>query len=164
MRKNNNNRLLTIIISVYVAGIFSAFLLVKPTIISLSSGGVSIWGIIQTFSLNYWYVFLIWLFGMSIIGYALNIFIIYFRGFIYGLLIIFLIKINFSYLLLVSLVEIVIFIPVFFVLSYQSIMLSYSRSSNNRITINGYNKLLLVVTIVIFIYSILLEIIGGMYG
>ena len=164
MRKNNNNRLLTIIISVYVAGIFSAFLLVKPTTISLSSGGVSIWGIIQTFSLNYWYVFLIWLFGMSIIGYALNIFIIYFRGFIYGLLIIFLIKINFSYLLLVSLVEIVIFIPVFFVLSYQSIMLSYSRSSNNRITINGYNKLLLVVTIVIFIYSILLEIIGGMYG
>jgi hypothetical protein len=150
--------------TIYISGIISSFIIVSPATISLDNKGITIWGIMQTFSLNYWYIILIWLFGLSMIGYLFTLFIIYFRGFTFGILILFLGKINFSYLLLLSLVEIVIFIPMFFVLTYQAIMISYNKQNYNHLTMDNYNKLLVVITIGIFLYSIIIEIIGGIYG
>lgn len=164
MKKITNNRLLMIIITVYLSGIVCSFIFITPDAIKINQSNVNLWGIIQTFCLNFWYILIIWFFGLSIFGYLFNTFIVFFRGFIYGNLIVHLIRINFGYLSLISLVELLIFLPTFLYLSYQSIMLSYSKGSSNRFNLENYYKLLYIVTIVIFIYSIILEIIGGIYG
>lgn len=164
MRKLGNDRLFLIIISIYICGIVSSFLIVTPEIVTISEKNVNIWGIIQTFTLNYWYILLMWIFGLSIAGVIFNIFIVFFRGFLYGNLIVFIIKINTSYLLVISLIEIIIFVPMFIILAYRSIMLSLNKHRLGRLELENYNKLLIFMTITIFIYSILLEIVGGMYG
>lgn len=163
MRKLGNDRLFLMIISIYISGIISSFLIVSPETISLSETNVTIWGIIQTFTLNYWYILLMWILGFSITGVVFNFFIIFFRGFLYGNLIVHLIKINFGYLLIISLIEIIVFIPFFIMLAYKSIILSIKKQHLDRIESENYNKLLLIMTIAIFLYSLLLEIAGGMY-
>jgi len=106
---------------------------------------------------------LMWILGFSITGVVFNFFIIFFRGFLYGNLIVHLIKINFGYLLIISLIEIIVFIPFFIMLAYKSIILSIKKQHLDRIESENYNKLLLIMTIAIFLYSLLLEIAGGMY-
>lgn len=158
-----NNRGLTIIAIIYLTGIFSSIILVKPGIIKISNNGITFVGIIKTFCLNYWYIFVMWIMGLTIIGYIINLFIVYFRGFIYGTLIVYLIKINFSYLILISLLDLIVFLPLFFSLSYSSVIISYSIYKKNHPRLDNYYKLIFISLFVIFAYSLLLEIIGAQY-
>lgn len=163
MRRKTNNRGLTIITTLYITGIIASFIITSPGIIAINDKSVTVIGILKTFFLNYWYIFIMWIMGLSIIGFIFNLFIIFFRGFIYGVLIIYLIKVNFTYLLVVTILDLLLFIPLFFTLSYYSIIISYSTYKKNHIKPEFYNKLMLISIIVIFIYSILLEILGGLY-
>lgn len=158
------NRGLTIILSIYVVGVISSFIIVSPTKIVISDQDISVMGVIKTFFLNYWYVFIMWILGMSLLGFIVNLFIVYFRGFIYGVLIISLMKSDLEYLLAITLIELVIFVPVFMTISYSSIMLSYSCYRQNQIKMDFYNRLMVIATVLILIYSLLLEIVGGLYA
>ena len=159
-----NNRGLTIIVTVYLVGIISAFFLVKPTTIVLNTKDATFFGVIKTFCLNYWYVFVMWALGLSLLGFIINIFIVYFRGFIYGVLIVCLIKTNIKYLLAITLLEIIFFLPIFLAISYFSIMLSFNNYGNKKMPMINYQKLNLAAIILILIYSTALEIIGGIYA
>lgn len=159
-----NNRSLTIIITVYIVGIISAFLLVKPTPLEISHNDADLIRVIKTFGLNYWYIFVMWALGLSILGFIINIFIVYFRGFIYGVLIINLLKVNLKYLIAITLLELIIFLPIFLAVSYFSIMLSYNYYHQKNFNIINYQKLNIIAIIMILIYSTSLEIIGGLYG
>lgn len=159
-----NNRGLTIIITVYLVGIVSALFLIKPTTTVINNFDASFWGVIKTFCLNYWYFFIMWALGLSLLGFIINIFIIYFRGFIYGILVVTLIKTNFKYLIAITLLEIILFIPIFFAVSYFSIMISFKYSQNKNINLINYQKINLLAIIIILIYSTALEIIGGIYA
>lgn len=158
------NRGLTIIITIYFVGVLSAFLFVKPTTLTLLNHDISFWGVIKTFCLNYWYIFVMWVLGLSLLGVFINIFIIYFRGFIYGVLVVHLIKTNLKYLLAITIVEMILFLPMFLVLSYFSVMMSYHYYKNINIKNVNYQKLNLVAIVIILIYSIFLEVIGGLYA
>lgn len=159
-----NNRILTMILTIYLVGIISSFILVRPTKLNISSSEITIISIVKTFCLNYWYIFIVWILGLSLIGFIINIFIVYFRGFVFGLLILFLIKTNLKYLLVISVIEIILFIPIFIFLSYSSIVISFSSFRKVKIPLQNYDKILVIATILIFIYSILLEIVGGLYA
>ena len=158
-----NNRGLTIIITVYLMGILSSIILVRPEVIKISDNSITFLGVIKTFCLNYWYIFIMWIMGLTIIGFIFNFFIVYFRGFIYGTLLIYLIKINFSYLVLLTLLDLIVFIPLFIILSYYSINLSYSTYKKINIRLESYHKLMYISIIVILVYSLLLEIIGAKF-
>jgi len=158
-----NNRGLTIIATIYLFGIFSSIILVRPGKINFSNDGLTFFGVIQTFCLNYWYIFIMWIMGLSMIGFIFNLFITYFRGFIYGTLVVYLIRINFSYFILITLLDLVVFIPMFFIMSYYSVLLSYNIYRRNQYQIASYEKLLIISIVVIFVYSLLLEIIGSQF-
>src|SRR5690554_5290034 len=49
----------------------------------------------KVFFANYWYLFLMWLFGFSAIGLFFNSIIIFFRGFLFGVLLTVLIRLSF---------------------------------------------------------------------
>ena len=159
-----NNRGLTIIITVYLVGIVSAFFLVKPTSIVLNDFDASFFGVIKTFCLNYWYIFLMWALGLSLLGFIINIFIVYFRGFVYGVLVVCLIKSNIKYLLAITLIEIILFLPIFMAISYFSIMMSFNYFRNKNMKLINYQKLNFIAIIIILIYSTSLEVIGGIYA
>ena len=123
MKKLGKDRLFLIIVSLYISGIISSFLLISPEKISIKDSEVTVLGILYTFTLN-----------------------------------------SFKYLLIISLIELILFIPMFIILSYRSIMISFKGQRMDRYAMENYNKLLFVSSIVIFIYSVLLEIVGAMYG
>lgn len=158
------NRGLTIIITIYFVGIFSAFILVKPTKIVLKDYDISFFGVIKTFCLNYWYIFVMWVLGLSLLGILINIFIVYFRGFIYGVLVVSLIKTNIKYLLAITILELTLFLPMFLTVSFFSIMMSYNCYKHVNFRMINYQKLNLVAIIIVLIYSIFLEVIGGIYA
>ena len=159
-----SNRIITIILSIYIVGIISSFFLVKPTVLGQSNEGITAFRIIKTFSANYWYLFVMWILGLSAIGFFINLFIVYFRGFLYGVLIINLLKVNLTHLVVITVLEIIIFLPLFIYLAYTSFLISFSSVMGTKNNIKKYDKLLIIITAVTFIYSILLEIVGELYG
>lgn len=164
MGKKKNNRGLQIIATLYIIGIISSFIIVSPGTIQITNDGVTVLGIIKTFCLNYWYIFIMWVLGLSIIGFIFNLFVIFFRGFVYGVLVIYLIRNNFTYFFAITILDLILFLPLFFTMSYHSIITSYATYKKNHIKNDFYFKLMLISVVLIFIYSCLLEIIGGIYA
>lgn len=158
------NRNLVLIFSLYMMGILFSFLLVSAQKLDMTNTDITFFSILKTFLLNYWYLFIVWLLGLNFIGFLVDSFIVYFRGFIYGVLIINLIKINFTYLLVLTILELIVFCPMFFFLTFTSMQNSLSIFTKKRKINVNYEKILLFMTILCFIYSLALEIVGDLYA
>ena len=155
------NRLLVYLISLYTIGLVFGLFIRNNASYSTSSENKNFFSI---FFSNYWYIFLIWLFGFSIIGYLISSMIVFVRGFIFGILIRILIVNNFSIFMVIFVLELLLALPVLIVIAYVS--LNYSKDNfkilfnnySNSVNINKYINLMLIATIIIVVYSLLIYI------
>ncbi|MDI9507707.1 MAG: stage II sporulation protein M [Bacillota bacterium] len=158
--KLTKDRLFVYICSLYVCGIlFGVFLFRAPGEQNFGEAKF-----IPVFCANYWYVFLMWLFGFSVIGLFFNSLIIFFRGFLFGALLAVLIKTSFKDLAVLTALEIIVFIPAFFTLGYFSLASARKQFYNLFAPFTGtldnkiYLNVMIVVTVVIVIYSLVIVI------
>lgn len=157
--KLSKNRLFIYICTLYLIALFFGLFFMKPNNYLLSTIKPNF---LKVFCANYWYIFLMWLFGFSIIGSLFITLIIFFRGFIFGLLLRLLIKNSLKKLFLILTIELILFIPSFFSLAYFSLGLSWNllknllTNSNQRINTNRYLNIMIIETIVIVVYSLII--------
>lgn len=156
------NRLFIYICTLYIIGLFCGIFLFKGNKILLNSEETSF---IKVFFYNYWYILLMWLFGLSAVGIIFNTIIVFFRGFLFGVLIIVLIPNDLKLLGIYCLVEIILFIPTFFTLSYISLYTSLNMFYNilgkyhsKTIQMNKYLNFFFIITLLIILYSVLITI------
>ena len=76
--KLSKNRLFIYICTLYLIALFFGLFFMKPNNYLLSTIKPNF---LKVFCANYWYIFLMWLFGFSIIGSLFITLIIFFRGF-----------------------------------------------------------------------------------
>lgn len=114
---------------------------------------------LNSFSLNYWYFFIIWIFGMIPLGFCVIYFIIFFKSFILGITLGICLKsmalLGVVEFLSFVIVDVLILIPTLIYISNASI--NYSMIFNNNLNKNPgqYFNRLIKVTILIIIYAIL---------
>lgn len=114
---------------------------------------------LNAFSLNYWYFFVLWIFGMIPLGFCLSYFVTFFKSFMMGVTLAICLKSS----ALFGIVEFVgyifldglILIPTLIYLATASINFSLIGKSNYQRNPNQYFGKLLKVTIIIIIYAIL---------
>lgn len=157
--KLTKNRLFIYICTLYLIALFFGLFFIKT--INYQSSTLKP-NFIKVFCANYWYIFLMWLFGFSIIGSLFITLIIFFRGFIFGILLKFLITNSLKKLFLILAIEVILFIPSFFTLAYFSLGLSWNlmknllTNSNQQINTNRYLNIMIIETIIIVIYSLII--------
>jgi len=118
----------------------------------------------KIFLSNYWYLFVIWLFGFSFLGYIVTSSIVFFRALVFGILVKLLIVSNFGLFIILLLLEILIFFPTLIFLAYISLSLSkenfkiYIGGFSNTFNLSKYINLMLVITVICALYSLLIYI------
>lgn len=153
------DRLFIYICFLYLTGIIFGLFLFRKGAYEPNLGESSFF---RTFCANYWYIFLMWLFGYSLAGLIFNSVIIFFRGFLFGFLLAVLIRISLKKLITILAVELIVFIPGFFLLGYFSLLSSrgqfYNMFSRIPAKINNkfYINIMLIVTAIIIIYSLII--------
>lgn len=115
---------------------------------------------LEVFAANYWYIFLIWLMGFSVTGLFFTSLLIFFRGFLFGALLTVLFPDAFRQLVFLTLLEVVLFLPAFLLVSYFSLALSLRSFINlfsyQNLNLKVYFNIMIIVTIIIVIYSIII--------
>ena len=114
---------------------------------------------LNSFSLNYWYFFLLWLVGIIPLGFIIAYFIIYFKSFMEGVTFGIIVKssglfgvasfIKFGFL------ELFLIFPLLYYVGYQSLKLSF-RGKDMLNSKSDYFKVIIVATIFIVIYALLI--------
>lgn len=159
MQKNKlfKNRLFIYICTLYFIGLIFGIILIKSKyLINYTHKNF-----LTIFFSNFWYIFLIWIFGFTMISHFFTTIIVFFRGFLFGFLIKILLFDNFKRLLYLLLLEIVIAIPILFIVAYISILISNQqfkiliKNYSNTINYNKYINFMFVVIIGILVYSLL---------
>lgn len=163
MKKNKllNDKLFITILSLYIIGIFIGIFvnIKKDLLISYSNKNF-----FKIFSLNYWYLLLMWIMGLSAIGIIFNPFMIAFRGFLYGGMVVALIQISFRQFFITTILDLVIMVPSLFALGYCSIRSSQNNLASlfndrmSNLNTKFYIDLMLFITLAVLIYSIILSI------
>ncbi len=114
---------------------------------------------LNSFSLNYWYLFIIWFFGLVPIGFIIDYFIVFFKGYILGITIGVALKsvsvIGIFMFLKFSFLEILIIIPTLIYLANKSIKNSFVGRRILEKSNENYFNVLVKVTIIIIIFAIL---------
>lgn len=152
------NRLVVYLFCLYLIGLLFGIFLINPNYNYNSSEK----NFSTIFFSNYWYIFLIWIFGFSIIGFVSTTLIVFFRGFLFGALVRILVINNFKTFVLMLFLEVLFIIPVLIITAYISLNLSKEnlkiilKTYSNNISINKYINLMLVVTVVIVVYSLII--------
>lgn len=152
------NRLLVYLFSLYLVG-FVFGVITNPGSYKYENSDKNFFII---FFSNYWYLFLIWIFGLSFLGYIVTTLIIFFRAFIFGVLVKVLVINNFHNFIILFILELLIFLPTLIVLSFISLrkvkdslkVIIFSHSET--INFESYLNLMLIVTGVIAIYSLII--------
>ena len=147
------NRLFVYLLSLYIVGIvFGIFInLGKFSLLNKDKNYFII------FFSNYWYIFLIWIFGFTFLGYIVDSLIVFFRAFVFGILIRALILNEFRSFIILFVLEILIFFPTLMLISYSSLMMSKEnlkmtfRNHSSYYNINKYINLMLI-TLLVFKY------------
>lgn len=153
------NRLFVYLLCLYIMGLIFGILLINPGTYNLNNPDKNYFVI---FFSNYWYIFLIWIFGFTFLGFLVDTIIVFFRAFVFGILVRMLITNDFSSFLIMFLLELFIFFPVLIFISYVSLMMSKENlkiifnNYTNTININKYINLMLIVTVIIAIYSLII--------
>lgn len=151
------NRMLVYVFSLYVVGLLFGLFLMRGKTYQLTFSSTSF---ISVFCSNYWYIFLLWLFGFSFVGLFFSSIIVFFRGFLFGTMVTILITNNTNQLGLLTILEILIFVPTFITLSYYSLSLSWNQlvlmfqNHSKTMNLKYYSNLMIIVTILIVFYSI----------
>ncbi len=153
MRRLSRDRLFIYISTLYLVGLVFGIIMLARVRLTLNPGEK----FIKVFTANYWYLFLMWIFGFSILGLFFNTMIIFFRGFLFGACLSLLFFSSFKYLVFLTVLEFLLFIPVFFTLAYFSLTFSrYSSTSSFHFNRRYYLGVFLIVTIIIIIYSVII--------
>lgn len=153
MRRLSRDRLFIYISTLYLVGLVFGIIMLARVRLTLNPGEK----FIKVFTANYWYLFLMWIFGFSILGLFFNTMIIFFRGFLFGACLSLLFFSSFKYLVFLTVLEFLLFIPVFFTLAYFSLTFSrYSSTSSFNLNRRYYLGVFLIVTIIIIIYSVII--------
>lgn len=163
MLKNNlfKNRLFVYLLSLYLVGIIFGIIFVKTNDYVFNNQAKNY---MKIFLSNYWYLFVIWLFGFSFLGYIVTSSIVFFRALVFGILIKLLIVSNFGLFIILLLLEILIFFPTLIFLAYISLSLSkenfkiYIGGFSNTFNLSKYINLMLVITVICALYSLLIYI------
>ncbi|HHX80952.1 MAG TPA: hypothetical protein GX692_07810 [Acholeplasmataceae bacterium] len=150
------DRIFIYTISLYFAGLVFGIFLIRGVSLPHSSNR----NFLEVFAANYWYIFLIWLMGFSLIGLIFSSLIIFFRGFLFGALLAVLFPDAFRQLVFLLLLEIVLFLPAFLLVSYFSLALSLRSFMNlfsyQNLNLKVYFNIMIIATIIIVIYSIII--------
>ncbi len=163
MLKNNlfKNRLFVYLLSLYLVGIIFGIIFVKTNDYVFNNQAKNY---MKIFLSNYWYLFVIWLFGFSFLGYIVTSSIVFFRALVFGILVKLLIVSNFGLFIILLLLEILIFFPTLIFLAYISLSLSkenfkiYIGGFSNTFNLSKYINLMLVITVICALYSLLIYI------
>lgn len=114
---------------------------------------------LNSFSLNYWYFFIIWIFGMIPLGFCVSYFITFFKSFMIGITMAICIKSSalFGIVEFITFLctDIIIIIPLLIYISSASINFSLMGRRIYQNNPNLYFSKLIKVTIIIIIYAIL---------
>jgi len=161
--KNNlfKNRLFVYLLSLYLVGIIFGIIFVKTNDYVFNNQAKNY---MKIFLSNYWYLFVIWLFGFSFLGYIVTSSIVFFRALVFGILVKLLIVSNFGLFIILLLLEILIFFPTLIFLAYISLSLSkenfkiYIGGFSNTFNLSKYINLMLVITVICALYSLLIYI------
>ena len=139
--------IITIIIG-FLIGIFSTNTLPKTVFEHNSS-----------FSLNYWYFFVLWFFGMIPFGFCLSYFITFFKSFMIGVTLGVCLKSSAMFgimqFITYAILEGIIILPTLIYLANKSIKFSINGRRTFNDTGQKYFNVLVRVTIVIMIYALL---------
>lgn len=141
-----------------LTGFFATAYLEKQNVSVSNSTNSMVKIFINSFTINYWYFFLLWLFGLMSFGFVLSYFTIFIKGFMVGVLMGVLTKNGAIYgvgsFVRYAFGDIIILIPSFIYLSYQSVMFSFKKDlyGNDK---GKYLRILLLTTLAIVFYSIL---------
>lgn len=162
MKKQNKNLLkisiLLTIIAGFIIGIISTSQLSKENY-QLNYRNIPYLQIfLNSFSLNYWYFFLLWLMGIIPLGFIIAYFIIYFKSFMEGVTFGIIVKssglfgvatfVKFGFL------ELFLIFPLLFYVGYQSLKMSF-KGKNMLNSNNNYFRVIIITTIFIIIYALL---------
>lgn len=118
---------------------------------------------LQIFFSNYWYLFVIWLLGMSIIGLICIPFILFFRGLVHGVYISLLFKMGWKIFFLYFFTDLIFISTSLLILSYFSYRLSIihlselTNHSKNYFNLKQYINLMVYIIIILVIYSIIIS-------
>lgn len=155
------NRIFVYLISLYLIGLLFGVFMIKSQSINLENQNKNFYLILFS---NYWYIFLIWIFGFSILGFITTTIIVFTRALIFGIMIRGLIIISFKSFLILLILEIIFIFPIIIIISYYSLKMSIENlkltvtgySSNNYL--NKYLNLMLIATVIMIIYSLIVYI------
>jgi len=153
------NKPLAYLITIYFVGLIFGIILAKPSNLNINFSNKNYFVI---FFSNYWYLFLIWIFGFSIISYFTTSLIVFFRAFIFGILLRVLFLSNFNKFMLMVFIELVFAFPLLIFTSYISISLSKINFQSifhknlETINYNRYINLMFLITIIVVIYSLII--------
>ncbi len=113
---------------------------------------------INAFTLNYWYFFLLWVLGLTTLGFLISYFIIFFKSFMTGVTLGICLKstgvFGIVHFLKYGFLELLLILPILFFVGYHSIALSLAGKDKLHRG-NGYFKIIVITTILLVIYAIL---------
>jgi len=154
-----HNKYFIYLITLYLVGLIFGIILIKPSNVNYINSEKNFFTI---FFSNYWYVFVIWLFGFSIIGLFTTTLIVFFRAFIFGGLLKVLAVNNFQQFALMLFIELVFAMPLLIIVSFISLNMSSVNikisiyGNHDTINFNKYINLMIIITILIVIYSFII--------
>lgn len=150
------DRIFIYTVVLYLVGLVFGVFLIRGEKLPPTSGR----NFLEIFAANYWYVFLIWILGFSLTGLLFTSVLIFFRGFLFGALISLLLPDSFRQFTFMLLLEIVLFLPAFLLVSYFSLALSlrslFNLFSYQNLNLRVYLNIMIIATIIIIIYSIII--------
>lgn len=119
----------------------------------------------NAFAYNYWYLFLIWLFGFISVGFILTYFTIFLKGFSFGTIGFLLLKSqgipSIGDFIKLTFSDVFILLPILLYLTYKSISKNLDQKSIFQDSLNGYLNNLIVVTIGIVIYAAVITVMNN---
>ena len=158
LSKINLSIIITIISGVLI-GVFSTSTLKDINILVSKIDKNYIKVFLNAFSLNYWYFFLIWIFGMIPLGFLITYFITFFRSFILGITLALFLKSSALFGIITFLLFIIndclVLIPILIYIANASINYSLIGKKSYQTNPNLYFKKLIRITILIILYAIL---------
>lgn len=156
--KINLSILLTIISGILI-GIFSTSTL-KDISFELTNTNKNFLTIfLNAFTLNYWYFFIIWIFGMIPLGFLISYFITFFKSFILGITLALCLKTSAIFgaieFICLIIIDFLILIPSLIYIVNASINYSLIGKKSYQANPNLYFNKLIKITILVIIYAIL---------
>lgn len=114
---------------------------------------------LNSFSLNFWYLFLIWFIGMIPLGFIFDYLIIFVKSFTIGITLGICLKSSAIFgikeFITFAILELIIVVPSLIFLGNKSISFSLNGKNNLSINRNDYFNVLIKITIITIIYAIL---------